>query len=143
MTLQSRAESYPSFPFINYMNRYFHEGTNKTPRLSFDPHTGIFEISGRSIPENSIEFFRPLITWLDGHIDNNPEGTYELTVKLEYFNTSSSKCLVDIFRRMEKLASLGCDVAIKWFYEADDEDMQDSGLDFKEIVRLPLQMIRI
>jgi len=64
-----------------------------------------------------------------------------LEIKLEYFNTSSSKCLVEIFRRMEKLYKNGNEARIKWFYEEEDEDMQESGEDFKGIIRMPIDMI--
>jgi hypothetical protein len=132
-----------SLALIRYMDRFYHDGSSKTPRLCFDPHTGTFEITGRSIPENSIEFFRPALDWLDAYISTHPSGEHLLRIRLEYFNTSSSKCLVDICRRMEKLQQLGCQVELKWYYEADDEDMQDSGLDFKEILRLPMEMVRL
>lgn len=122
------------------MKRFYQEGTPKTPKLNFDGENGLFIISGRSIPENSIEFYKPVLEWLDQYIFH-PAESITFTVKLEYFNTSSSKCLVDIFRRLERLDGQGVPVHIKWFYEPEDEDMQDSGLDFKEIIKLPLEMV--
>lgn len=122
------------------MNRFYQEDTPKTPKLNFDGEKGLFEISGRSIPENSIEFYRPVLDWLDQYMPPSQKGI-TLVVKLEYFNTSSSKCLVDIFRRLERMHQLGSRIFVKWYYEPEDEDMQDSGLDFKEIIKLPLEMI--
>jgi hypothetical protein len=63
-----------------------------------------------------------------------------LDVKLEYFNTSSSKCLVEIFRKLEQLQDSGKNVLINWFYEEDDEDMQESGEDFQEIIDIKIVM---
>lgn len=94
-------------------------------------------MSGRSIPENSIEFYRPLFEWLDDYVKIPSDKTI-FDIKLEYFNTSSSKCLVEIFRRLERITSNG--VVINWFYEEDDEDMQESGEDFKEIIDIPIIM---
>lgn len=122
------------------MNRFYQEDTPKTPKLNFDGENGLFEISGRSIPENSTEFYRPVLEWLDQFVPASEEKI-TLTVKLEYFNTSSSKCLVDIFRKLERLHQLGISIHVKWYYEPEDEDMQDSGLDFKEIIKLPIEMI--
>lgn len=122
------------------MKRFYQEGTPKTPKINFDGENGFFVIAGRSIPENSIEFYKPVLEWLDRYIAQ-PAEDITFTVKLEYFNTSSSKCLVDIFRRLERLYLQGVPVQVKWFYEPEDEDMQDSGLDFKEIIRLPLEMV--
>ena len=117
------------------------EPTPKTPKLIFDKTTGRFEISGRSIPENSIEFYKPVISWLDQYIKDPNEQT-QLVIKLEYFNTSSSKCLVEILRRLEQLNKTH-DVEVKWCYEEEDEDMQESGEDFKEIIKLPIEMVMI
>lgn len=122
------------------MNRFYQEETSKTPKLNFDGENGLFEISGRSIPENSTEFYRPVLEWLDQFLPA-PDEKITLIIKLEYFNTSSSKCLVDIFRKLERMHQLGTTIQVKWYYETEDEDMQDSGLDFKEIIKLPIEMI--
>ncbi len=119
------------------MENFYLEETSKTPKLSFDQRTGKFLMSGRSIPENSIEFYRPLFEWLDDYV-KIPSTKTIFDIKLEYFNTSSSKCLVEIFRRLERITP--SDVVINWFYEEDDEDMQESGEDFKEIIDIPIIM---
>jgi hypothetical protein len=119
------------------MENFYLEETSKTPKLSFDRKTGKFLMSGRSIPENSIEFYRPLFEWLDDYVKNPSDKTI-FDIKLEYFNTSSSKCLVEIFRRLERIDNNS--VVINWFYEEDDEDMQESGEDFKEIIDIPIVM---
>ncbi len=123
------------------MNEFFLESTPKTPKLRFSRETGDFEISGRSIPENSIEFYKPVINWLDNYIAD-PHPTTMLVIKLEYFNTSSSKCLVEILRRLERLNSTH-KVEVKWCYEEEDEDMQESGEDFKEIIKVPIELVVI
>ncbi len=115
------------------MENFFLEGTNKTPQLDFNYNEGRFLIAGRSIPENSIEFYKPLFEWLDNYVSQAKSNTI-LDVKLEYFNTSSSKCLVEIFRKLETLQQKNDNVLINWFYEEDDEDMQESGEDFQEII---------
>ena len=124
------------------MNSFYLEPTPKTPKISFNVEDGSFEISGRSIPENSIEFYKPVLEWLDEYVAASNRET-NLDVKLEYFNTSSSKCLVEIFRRLEKLQKEGKPAAIRWYYEEEDEDMQESGEDFKEIIKLPIKMILV
>ncbi|MCU0448603.1 MAG: DUF1987 domain-containing protein [Bernardetiaceae bacterium] len=121
-------------------NNYYLAETNKTPQLNFDGQSGHFVMAGRSIPENSIEFYQPLFNWLD-HYSTAPQPRTVFDIKLEYFNTSSSKCLVEIFRRLEKLPPQS--VVINWYYEPDDEDMLDSGGDFKNIVAIPINMIAI
>ena len=123
------------------MENLFIQPSRKTPKITLDAQSGQLEISGRSIPENAIEFFKPVYDWLEAYQAQHPAPTQtELNVKLEYFNTSSSKCLVEVFRRLEYLQEAGGAVTINWFYEEDDEDMQESGEDFQEITTLTINM---
>jgi len=124
------------------MESFYMEATPKTPRIDFNPTADTFEISGRSIPENSIEFYRPLLEWLEDYIQN-PKKTTNFEVKLEYFNTSSSKCLVEIFRKLEKLPGQGSHLSVDWYFDENDEDMQESGEDFREIIKVPFKMIEV
>lgn len=121
------------------MENYTLTPTPKTPRLYFNQVSGDFEISGRSIPENSIEFYRPLMEWLDKYVESPGDQT-RLTVNLEYFNTSSSKCLIEIFRKLEKAAEKS-DIKVMWHYEEEDEDMMESGEDFKKMIKVPIELI--
>ena len=118
------------------------EGTSKTPSVKFDPNEGVFELKGRSIPENSVEFYKPLVEWLDKYQESPLEKT-SVDINLEYFNTSSSKCLLDIFKKLENICRAKHDVVINWYYEADDEDMFEAGEDYESIVRVPFKMVEI
>ena len=73
------------------------EGSPKTPTVNFDPN-GVVELKGRSIPENSIEFYKPIIAWLDEY-NSNAQSETAVNIQLEYFNTSSSKCILDVFKK--------------------------------------------
>ena len=118
------------------------EGTSKTPTVTLDPQQGTIEIKGRSIPENSIEFYRPLVEWLDEYA-KDPQKKTTVNVQLEYFNTSSSKCILDIFKKLESLKKARNEVIINWYYEEDDEDMLEAGEDYESIIRVPFKMIEI
>lgn len=118
------------------------EGTNKTPSVNLDPGTGVIEIKGRSIPENSIEFYRPVVEWLDEYA-KDPNKKTTVNVQLEYYNNSSSKCILDIFKKIESLKKARSEVVINWYYEEDDEDMLESGEDYESIIRVPFKMIEI
>lgn len=114
------------------------EGTPKTPTIKFEPGDGKLMIKGRSIPENSIEFYKPLVDSLDAY-----NGNVNVDIVLEYFNTSSSKCILDVFKKLEKIKSDGSDVEIRWHYEEDDEDMLEAGEDYQAIINIPFKMIEI
>ncbi len=118
------------------------EGTAKTPTVKFNSETGVMEIKGRSIPENSIEFYKPLVDWLDSY-SKEPKGLTQVNVQLEYFNTSSSKCILDVFKKLEGIQKGKQEVIINWYYEEDDEDMLEAGEDYESIIRVPFKMIEI
>ncbi|PWJ41993.1 uncharacterized protein DUF1987 [Sediminitomix flava] len=121
------------------MKNFYLEKTSKTPKISLDGITGKFIISGRSIPENSLEFYKPVYDWLDEY-KSEPQDTTFVEVSLEYFNTSSSKCIVEILRRVESLTEVGSRVIVKWYYDEEDEDMKEAGLDFQEIIKIPIEL---
>jgi len=119
------------------------EGTSKTPTIKFSPADGMFEISGKSVPENSVEYYQPVYEWLDQYSQQPNEST-SIKVQLEYFNTSSSKCLLDIFRKLEALQKSGKSVVnVQWMYEEEDEDMMEAGDDYKTIVSLPFTLAKV
>ncbi len=124
------------------MEPIYIEGTPKTPEVKFDPEKGVVEIKGRSIPENSIEFYKPLIDWLEEYAKSPLEKT-QVNVHLEYFNTSSSKCILDVFKKLETIHKNKFEVMIHWYYEEDDEDMLEAGEDYESIIRVPFKMIEI
>ncbi len=119
------------------------EGTPKTPSIKMNPETGIIEIKGRSIPENSIEFYKPVIEWLDEFPTKGTAPKMVVNVQLEYFNTSSSKCILDVFKKLEALNKEKNNITINWYYEEDDEDMLEAGEDYESIVKVPFKMIQI
>jgi len=118
------------------------EGTTKTPTVKLEPKTGTIEIKGRSIPENSIEFYRPIVEWLEEYA-KSPQKKTTVNIQLEYFNTSSSKCILDIFKKLESIKKARNEVVINWYYEEDDEDMLEAGEDYESIIRVPFKMIEI
>jgi hypothetical protein len=117
-------------------------GEAKTPTINFNFQSGKLSISGRSIPENSVEFYEPIISWLDEYKSSNGPAL-NIDIKLEYFNTSSSKCILDLFKKLEELRETQKEVAIKWYYEEDDEDMEEAGQDFQAIINVPMELISV
>ena len=116
-------------------------GTPKTPTVTFEAN-GKLEIKGRSIPENSVEFYKPLVDWLEQYL-SSPAPLTEVSIKLEYFNTSSSKCILDVFKKLEAIHKSGSEVVILWHYEEDDEDMLEAGEDYQSIIKVPFKMVEM
>lgn len=116
------------------------KASHDTPRVILDPENDIFEISGKSLPEDVVRFYRPILAWLDAY-NSDPGRKTDFIFKYVYFNTATAKLVQDIMFRLEKLYESGHPVRILWYYERDDEDMYDLGLEFKENVNLPFEVI--
>ncbi len=121
------------------MEKLIIEGSAKTPTIELNGE-GELLLRGRSIPENSIEFYKPILDWIGNYGDNPKESTI-VNVQLEYFNTSSSKCILDVFKKLESLS--GTNIEINWYYEEDDEDMLEAGEDYQAIIDIPFKMIEV
>lgn len=117
------------------------KATDKTPDLQFDSERGTISIEGRSIAENPVEFYRPLFEKIKSYAQNPVQQT-TLRVKLEYFNTPSSKVLLDLFNQLNKLSDKS-EVLVKWCYEKEDADMLEIGQDYESIVPLKFEMIEV
>jgi len=83
-----------------------------------------------------------LVDWLESYAREPLKKTL-VNIQLEYFNTSSSKCILDVFKKLEAIHKSKNDVVINWYYEEDDEDMLEAGEDYESIIRVPFKMIEI
>lgn len=118
------------------------QGTEDTPKVILDASTDnpYMEISGRSLPEDVVTFYDPILNWLDKYIEKPLEKTI-FNFKLEYFNTASSKLLLDILLKLELLHEEGNDVLIRWHFPDDDEDMEEAGEEYADIVEVPFEQV--
>jgi hypothetical protein len=124
------------------MEKIFIEPSRVTPLISFDPEEGILEMRGRSSPENAIQFYQKVIENLSLYAQSD-QGDFTANFAFEYFNTSSSKCLFDVFKRLVRIRESGKELTINWFYEEDDEDMMEAGEDYSDLLDLEFNFIEI
>ena len=122
-------------------NSYIVEQSYKTPLINFDGVTGNFEIKGKSIPDNSLKFYEPLLAWLDNYVQNSAPKT-NLKIQLDYLNTDSTKCMIDLFRKLEQILKNGKgEIIINWLYEEQDDSMLEVGEDYKSFIKIPFNLI--
>jgi len=115
------------------------EATDETPRVLFNVGEGTFEMSGKSLPEDVTVFYNPILTWLDGYaLEPNAETLFVL--KMDYFNTASSKLILDILLKLEEINEEHGGITIDWYYREDDEDMEEAGDEFSDIVEIPFNL---
>lgn len=122
------------------MENYYIAGTEDTPQIEFDSDSRVFTISGRSLPENAIEFYAPVLEWIEKNLGEAERNSFIFEVKIEYFNTSSSKQLAKLFLTIEKYVERH-DILVKWFYEKEDLDMLMSGNQYSKFLKLNFKFI--
>lgn len=113
------------------------KATNDTPKIIFDGENDIFEISGKSLPENAIEFYEPVFNWLEIYTQN-PKPVTVFNFQFEYFNTASSKQIIQILTFIGIL-SKKASVSVNWHYRDIDEDMLAIGQEYSSLVKLPFE----
>lgn len=116
------------------------KGTEDTPFVTLDKGANLFQISGRSLPEDVNLFYNPVLKWIDAYKDA-PNTKTEFDFKLEYFNTASSKVILDILLKLEEIMEAGHAVVIRWHYHEDEEDMREAGEEYADIVEIPFEYI--
>ena len=114
------------------------EQTDDSPRIVLDPVDKLFEISGKSLPEDVLDFYQPVLDWLNAY-RKEPDSETIFNIRLIYFNTSSSKMIMDIFLIFEEMVEEGHKVVIKWHSNLKDEDMQEAGKEFEEMIAVPFE----
>jgi len=127
------------------------EGTEDSPAVMFDASTNRFVISGESRPENAGKFYTPLIDWLlqfEGIAywrkhEMKDDSTLVFVFKLDYFNSTSAKYIMDILLLVKKFATQGYKVGIEWHYDKRGEDILDAGKEFSDMVDLKFDLIEI
>ncbi|TAF63625.1 MAG: DUF1987 domain-containing protein [Cytophagales bacterium] len=107
--------------------------TSKTPEFLYDVQKGIFQMKGRSIPENPKPFYGQISDILQQYL-KNPANKTVFTFQLEYLNSTSVNGLNALLQLLNKLHQSGKEVSIQWLYEEGDDDMQEMGSRLQERV---------
>jgi hypothetical protein len=109
----------------------------QAPDVEFDAYSGVLSMSGQCYVDNAEKFFRPLFDWLEQYL-REPGRTILFEMQLDYFNTSSAKCLWEIFLRLEHyVRDRQGHVVVQWHFNEDDENTRDLFEDFRTEVNLP------
>jgi hypothetical protein len=114
------------------------EATDDSPEVILDKEGNRFEVSGKSLPEDVVEFYQPVIDWLDIY-RKDPNPKTEFSFRLDYFNTASSKLILDILMIFEEMVEEGHGILVRWLSLESDEDMQEAGREYEEMVEVPFE----
>lgn len=108
------------------------EPTKFTPEIIFDYGNRLLMIKGESYPENTSEFFNPVFKWIEEYLKEENNEVTVVNIELYYFNSSSSKVLMNFFEVLDKAAEAGRTIKVNWIYEEEDEDSLEFGEEFAE-----------
>ncbi|GIV40582.1 MAG: hypothetical protein KatS3mg033_2382 [Thermonema sp.] len=118
------------------------KSTYFTPHVKFDASTGKCLIEGESYLEDTWEFYRPILDWLKRYTEEK-KGPIDFTFNLTYYNTSSSKCFLDIVRILKEYQDAGGEVKITWYYPEDDEDIREEAEDYENFLGIQINIIPV
>lgn len=104
------------------MNDINLEGDKRSPTIRFNFQEGKFNISGRSLPEDAFSFYEPILSSIEEYAQKTDRNSTEITINLEYYNTSSSMYLVNILKTLDDMAGKGHQVSIKWYFDQQDSE---------------------
>lgn len=122
------------------MNNLNLKSTQSTPSVYAVAEVGKLEMRGDSYPENSFEFFAPVITWIQDFLGQE-SAPFALELHLLYLNTSSVKAMMDIFDLLEDAHSQDRAVSVQWFYDQDNMRIAELAEEFKEDCTFPFEII--
>ncbi len=122
------------------MEKFVCEGTPETPTVILNKEKGKFEMRGKSFPEEARSFYQPLIEWLKKYAEDPLEKT-DFIINMEYYNTASSKMILEVLKVLKGLHNKEHKVEVHWCYPEDDEDMLEAGEDYEEILQIPFKYI--
>jgi hypothetical protein len=123
------------------MKQLILDKTQDTPEVVLNKEDGVFNFSGISIPENTKDFYTPIFNWIDEYVKNPNEETI-VNFNMVYFNTSSTKSILDILLKFRTVVKNNKMLIINWYFQEEDEDMYDAGVGFSKMTHVNFNYIK-
>jgi SiaC family regulatory phosphoprotein len=132
------------------MQKLYIKPTSTTPEVNFLPEQNIFVLRGVSSPEDVRAMYFPVIEWVMDFVNEILEGEVntftsynplKFKADLMYLNSSSAKFLYDIFVELKKLILHGIPVIVEWFYDEEDIDLKEGGMDIAMLAGMDFTFI--
>ena len=114
-----------------------------TPMINFDSNTGVLVMEGKSFPENTFEFYKPVLEWLKNYFVQTSLDT-KIIFRIVYCNSTTSKILYDMFDMFQNACDEGKSISIKWEFLEDNDAAEEIGEDFKDDFEdLDIELVQI
>ncbi len=115
-------------------------GNESKPDVCLDKKRGVFVIGGRSLPEDAVSTYKPIMDWINEYI-SSPNSSTVFDIGLEYINSPSMKQIARLLFALQKIADNGNDVKVLWHYSANDTDTKDHGVRLAKLVTYPFILV--
>ena len=115
------------------------EATEDTPEIDFDTTTGVFKVTGRALPENAHEFFKPIEEWVQSYVESPLESTV-VEMRIDYFNSAATRYIFNLLMCFEDIVDEGGDAKVIWYYKEDDDMIETKGEELASILEVPFEM---
>ena len=122
------------------MEKIIIEGQKQSPAVCYDKESGLFKIEGKSFAKYSRGIYLRIIEWLKEYIKNPNEETIVI-FKFEFDDTSSAKLILVILKKLAGLYKLNNKVEIHWYYPDDDDDIEEAGEIYSNLIDIPITII--
>jgi len=109
------------------------------PEVKLDATSGNCEISGESYLEDTDEFYNNIIKWLDDYVKQVKKPLL-FNFRLTYFNTSSSRSILNVLRVLKQYVDNKGSVTVNWYYPEDDESIAEEAEDYMKDTGLQINM---
>ena len=114
-------------------------GTQYSPYVKMDSQTREIVIAGVSRPENTAEFFSPILQWVTDYAnclrrDGDDLPATRIRIDLQYFNSITAKFVTNLILKCKSLYSGNEGLLVEWVYDVDDEEAYDWGMDLVGVV---------
>ena len=106
------------------------EATQYTPEIDFNSQSSVLSIIGKSYPENTFEYYKPIVNWIEEYLKTINDELLRVNLDLEYLNSSSLKAYFDLFDLLEIAHDEGKNIQIKWIYDEENDISEETGEDF-------------
>jgi hypothetical protein len=105
------------------------EPTKKTPGV--DLSNGVLLFYGRSIIDNTRDFYEPIYAWVCEYMENPSEITV-VTFKLEYIDAPSVKSILNLLMLLKEVGDRDLVFMVNWYYAYGDLELLQLGTILQE-----------
>ena len=114
--------------------------TEDTPEINLDPANSVFEMKGKALPEDAVEFFGPIHDWIESFIEDSSDP-FHFTIEFTYLNSSATRYIYNMLTLLEDAHEGGRETSLTWRYDEEDEVMEMKGEDLEEMLDFPVKLV--